>query len=116
MTDNYKHIILTLVLILTTLIVFGQKQIVIKSEYLNAPDTVWIFSPNDYDSKEAVPVIFLLHGWSGNYHQWDDIINCQEYANDYGTIIVCPDGLYDSWYLNSPVVSENQYESFSGKI
>ncbi len=40
------------------------------------------------------------------------MIDCQKYADRYNTIIVCPDGLYDSWYLNSPVVTENQYESF----
>jgi S-formylglutathione hydrolase FrmB len=53
-----------------------------------------------------------LHGWSGTCHQWNDIIDCQEYADDYGFVIICPDGLYDLWYINSPVPEENQFESF----
>lgn len=90
----------------------AQTQLILQSEYLNKPDTVWVFTPENAEADKALPVVYLLHGWSGNYHHWDDMIDCQTYANNYGTIIVCPDGLYDSWYIDSPVETENKFGSF----
>jgi len=95
--------------------VAAQEQFVLKSNFLNRPDTVWVFIPEDSKVDQLHPLLYLLHGWSGNYHQWDDIIDCQTYANRYGFIVVCPDGLYDSWYIDSPVEGENQYEQFFEK-
>jgi S-formylglutathione hydrolase FrmB len=93
---------------------FSQHQFVFESENLLKSDTVLVFTPENYNANNSLtyPLVYLLHGWSGNYHQWDNIIDCQTYADKYGFIIVCPDGLYDSWYLNSPVENENQYEDF----
>jgi len=87
---------------------------IIHSGYLSKPDTVWIFTPSSYtgNPQEHYPVVFLMHGWSGNYHQWDDIMNCQSYADSFRFILVCPDGLYDSWYLNSPALINSRYEDF----
>ena len=93
---------------------FSQQQFVLKSDNLTNNDTVWVFTPSDYhdNNNQAYPAIYLLHGWSGNYHQWNDIINCQEYADKFGFIIICPDGLYDSWYINSPAISNSQFTDF----
>jgi putative tributyrin esterase len=99
-------------LISVYLISFCQDQYIFQSDYLNEPDTVWVFTPDNYSVKEDIPAIYMLHGWSGKYYHWDLMIDCQKYANTYHTIIVCPDGLYDSWYLDSPVKNENQYKSF----
>ncbi len=92
----------------------AQDQQVFHSDFLNRADTVWIFSPVSYQDggEDEYPLLFLLHGWSGNYRHWDLMIDCQAYADRYGFVIVCPDGLYDSWYINSPVKGENQYEDF----
>ena len=93
---------------------FSQQQFVLQSENLPKADTIWVFTPADYveNINQNFPAIYLLHGWSGDYHQWDDIIDCQKYADKYGFIIICPDGLYDSWYINSPAKKEMQFESF----
>lgn len=59
------------------------------------------------------PVVYLLHGYSGNYSNW--IIKVPElktYVDQYQTIIVCPDGNYSSWYFDSPVDSNFRYETF----
>jgi putative tributyrin esterase len=90
----------------------AQDQIVYQSKNLPKPDTTWVFRPKNYDSKEKLAVIFLLHGYSGNYKQWDNIMNAQKYADDYNSIIVCPDGLFSSWYINSPAKTDWQFESF----
>ena len=39
-------------------------------------------------------------------------MNCQKYADKYGFILICPDGLYDSWYINSPALRGSQYQDF----
>jgi putative tributyrin esterase len=93
---------------------WAQKQHVLTSKHISKADTVWVFTPANYSANPAktYPLIYLLHGWSGNYHQWDDIMDCQKYADEYGFIIVCPDGLYDSWYINSPGIKESQYADF----
>ncbi|MDZ7742183.1 MAG: alpha/beta hydrolase-fold protein [Bacteroidota bacterium] len=92
----------------------AQQQQVFHSKYLNRPDTVWTFTPATYSeaSQQEYPLLYLLHGWGGNFRHWDLMIDCQEYADRYGFVIVCPDGLYDSWYINSPVQGENQFEDF----
>jgi len=93
----------------------AQDQYILHSDFLNQPDTIWVFSPENQNPEASFPLLYLLHGWSGYYHHWDDMIDCQDYANRYGFIVVCPDGLHDSWYLDSPVAGENQYEQFFEK-
>lgn len=92
----------------------AQKQHVLTSNHISKTDTVWVFTPANYaaDPAKSYPLIYLLHGWSGSYRQWNDIMDCQKYADQYGFIIVCPDGLYDSWYINSPAIKESQYADF----
>ncbi len=90
----------------------AQDQLIYKSKNLSKPDTTWVFKPQNYQQRDKFPVVFLLHGYSGNYKQWNNIMDAQKYANEYGVIIVCPDGLFSSWYINSPVKSDMQYESF----
>jgi S-formylglutathione hydrolase FrmB len=109
-----KQLILTTFLLILFFGVKAQKQHVLTSDYIAKNDTLWVFTPSDYHvlTDKKYPVIYLLHGWSGNYHQWNDITDCQKYADRYGFIIVCPDGLYDSWYFNSPAIKESQFSDF----
>ena len=91
---------------------FAQEQLVYQSKNLPKPDTTWVFKPKSYKKLQKMPVIYLLHGYGGNYKQWNNIMNAQKYADEYGFIIVCPDGLFSSWYLNSPVQPNSQFETF----
>lgn len=72
-----------------------------------------VITPDDYTfSGKPYPVLYLLHGWSGNYAGWlGDAPQLQQHADTYNLIIVCPDGGYDSWYLDSPVDSTVRYET-----
>jgi putative tributyrin esterase len=99
-------------LFLLSITASAQDQIVYQSKNLPKADTTWIFKPKSYKKTDKMPVIFLLHGYGGNYKQWNNIMDAQKYADEYGFIIVCPDGLYNSWYLNSPVKIDWQYEKF----
>ena len=65
---------------------------------------------------EKCPVVYLLHGYSGNAGTWMGICpELPEIADRDGIIFVCPDGNHDSWYWDSPVVEDSRYETFISK-
>ena len=100
---------------LLTLIYFAapaQQQLIYQTKNLPKPDTTWVFTPKNYKKIAKLPTIFLLHGYGGNYKQWHNIMDAQKYADDYGFIIVCPDGMFNSWYFNSPTKPNWQFETF----
>ncbi len=61
------------------------------------------------------PVVYLLHGWSGDYSNWATHTDLAPYADRYNLIIVCPDGGYAGWYIDSPFVKDSQYETYIAK-
>ncbi|MDR3712204.1 MAG: alpha/beta hydrolase family protein [Puia sp.] len=64
-------------------------------------------------SLPRLPVVYLLHGWSGNYAQWPGLApQLARKADELNILIVCPDGGYGSWYFDSPVDSSIRYETF----
>ena len=67
-------------------------------------------------SKTSFPVLYLLHGYSGNFRDWltktPDKQLLRKLADDYQLIIVTPDGGFSGWYLNSSINKENQFETF----
>lgn len=72
---------------------------------------VEIYTPTDYKLSQPIPLVYLLHGYSENYTQWGKITDCQQLADTYHMLIVCPEG-FTSFYLNSNVDSTSQYEKF----
>lgn len=96
--------------------------------FLNASevDTISVFSksmqkeiktcvvlPDIYDEEYEFPVLYLLHGYSGNYSSWlKKAPKIKQLADDYCMIIVCPDGGFSSWYFDSPVDPKIKYETY----
>jgi S-formylglutathione hydrolase FrmB len=71
-----------------------------------------VIRPDDYATASAFPVVYLLHGYSGNYSDWIIKAKGFEKAVDlYQMIIVCPDG-NNSWYWDSPVDPNYKYETY----
>lgn len=72
-----------------------------------------VIRPAGYAAASAVPVVYLLHGYSGNYADWitkaGDIRNAADLHN---IMIVCPDGGFSSWYWDSPADSQFKYETY----
>lgn len=72
--------------------------------------------PNSYAAGQRLPVLYLLHGFSDSFDAWltktpdKQLVN--RLADAYNLIIVCPDGGFGSWYLDSPATKEFQYETF----
>lgn len=85
-------------------------------------DTVAIYSKAMQKNLKAVivkpdlvnhyPVLYLLHGWSGSYQDWSSHMDLAPLADKYQVIIVCPDGGYAGWYIDSPISKELQYETY----
>ena len=71
-----------------------------------------IVLPDAYrNSDQPFRVIYLLHGYSGSYKDWPAHADLPPLADRYNCILVCPQGGYDSWYLDSPIDSASQYET-----
>ncbi|MCF8234066.1 MAG: esterase family protein [Bacteroidales bacterium] len=59
------------------------------------------------------PVVYILHGAGGDYTTMlNRIPELEEYADQYGFILICPDGGQFGWYLDSPVLPRSQYETY----
>lgn len=81
------------------------------SDILNKETNIAAIIPTGFNSDEAYPALYLLHGLGGNYRNWIDATDLKNYAENYNFFIVMPDA-GKSWYLDSPVVPESQYESY----
>jgi len=70
--------------------------------------------PDNYKkSKKAFPVVYLLHGYSGNYRSWaKDFKELGKQVDQYGFIVVGVDGNYSSWYFDSPIDPTFKYETY----
>lgn len=96
------------------------------SVFAGTVDTVATFSPSmkkeikavvirpaSYDKSKAYPVVYLLHGYSGNYADWVKKVKAlPTYVDLYNIIIVCPDGNFSSWYFDSPADDTWKYETY----
>ena len=72
-----------------------------------------VITPDNYASGTQYPVVYLLHGASGNYSDWTKkAAGVPENADKYNMIIVCPDGGNTSWYWDSPVDPTYMYETY----
>ena len=90
-------------------------------------DTIQVFSPsmnkniktcvivpdNYKKSKKKFPVVYLLHGYSGNYATWvKSFKEVLQQVDRYGFIAIGVDGNYSSWYFNSPIDPTFKYETY----
>ncbi len=75
-----------------------------------------IVLPEQYAiGEDTYPVIFLLNGYDGDYKAWlGTKPNLAELASENEVIFVLPDG-QDSWYIDSPVDSTMQFETYLTK-
>ncbi len=54
-----------------------------------------------FDASHRFPVVYLLHGFTGDYSDWCGMLSIERYASASGFAIVMPHG-YNTWYLNVP--------------
>ena len=75
-----------------------------------------VILPTDYKASETTryPVIFLLHGLTGNFANWTDKTKLTEYSAKHKYIIVTPEGA-NGWYADSVTDANDKYESYIAK-
>jgi len=72
-----------------------------------------IIKPDSYQELDKMPVVYLLHGAYGDYTDWTSKVKgLGDFCDNNDIMIVCPDGGYNSWYFDSPIDSDFQYESY----
>lgn len=65
------------------------------------------------NENQSFPVVYLLHGHSGWYANWlIRVPELKDYADQYKLMIVCPDGGFNSWYMDSPLDSTVRFETY----
>jgi len=89
----------------------------IESVAMNKMYKAAVVLPNSYaKSKQAYPVLYLLHGAYGHFNDWlsktPDKNLLQNLSDQYNIIIVMPEGENFSFYLNSPVNKGSQFETY----
>ncbi len=83
------------------------------SDRMNKSIKTVVIKPDAYNESAEFPVLYLLHGYSDRYDGWvNRVPGIKELSDQYGMMIVCPDGAFGSWYFDSPADSSFQYETF----
>jgi len=81
----------------------------------NIPATLIL--PDSYKVEPArrFPVLYLLHGAGDTHKKWNNETDIAALADEYGIIVLCPDGGKTSWFFDSPIDPKFQYETFVAK-
>lgn len=113
----YKYLFLLLLFIAPTAFAGTVDTVDIYSNAMRKSFKSVVIKPDAYTkTTTAYPTVYLLHGHGGKYNSWINITSdLKKYADDYGLIIVCPDGAYSSWYFDSPVDSTFKFETYIAK-
>lgn len=121
-----KKILLAVACLALGLSASAQKMHVFSSDNLHRNDTVLVYSPsaiitvNGKPASKSVrggepknlPTLWLLHGYTGDYFDWTKHVDIQAVADKFGFRIICPDGLYDSWYIDNADPQRPQFRKF----
>lgn len=110
-----NNLLLTLlaVLCLTHAYAAQVDTVAVNSRAMNKSIKTVVILPENYAALDSLPVVYLLHGYSGNYADWvTKAPEIKDLADRYQFMIVCPDGGYGSWYWDSPVDASFRYETF----
>jgi len=88
----------------------------VPSKVMNKTYKAAVVLPSTYSkSKNAYPVLYLLHGGGGHFNDWlkktPDKMLIQTLADHYDIIIVMPEGETFSWYLDSPFDPTSKFET-----
>ena len=109
---------LSFILLLAPLLGYGKSDTIqISSTKTGITYKAVVVTPQTYESgDQRYPTLYLLHGGVGQFSDWTKQISnknlIQELADQYGFIVVMPEGEKFSYYLDSPVDAKSQFESY----
>lgn len=113
--DTIRHFLLAAILMLGFQLKAAQVDTVeVYSESMGKKIKTVVIRPDNHST--AIPTLYLLHGYSGNYANWvDKVPYIKTLVDRYNYAVVCPDGGYGSWYWDVEGDRNNQYETFVAK-
>lgn len=79
------------------------------SKVLDLNTNLYVIKPNEFGENSSYKVLYLLHGYQGDYTNWVKYTNILKYAEKTNLLIVMPSG-YNSFYVNSKLYGD--YETF----
>lgn len=73
-----------------------------------------VIKPDSYkDKNRSFETVYLLHGLSGAFDNWiKRVPQLKTFADQYQLLIVCPEGEYAGWYLDSPINDTMKFETY----
>lgn len=87
-------------------------RIAVRSEAMKKEIPVVVIVPDAAKSGVRMPVLYLLHGYSGDQETWLNVKpSLPQMADRDSVIVVCPDG-ENSWYWDSPKDPSSRFETF----
>lgn len=108
MIINYVRLLCLPVFFLLNTYLSAQNEHIISSKFLQQQDTIHVYKPSE---GEIENVVYMLHGWNGDFRQWGRIQDLQRMADSWNLLIVCPDAFKDSWYFDAQKKEDNIYYS-----
>jgi S-formylglutathione hydrolase FrmB len=70
-----------------------------------------IILPAGYNPKVHYPVLYLLHGYSGDNQDWLARTRIREHVRELPLIVIMPDA-ENSWYVNSAMERNDRFEDY----
>ena len=113
MKKNRMILLLAVVLWLTSSVSAATvERIAVRSEAMKKEIPVVVIVPDAAKSGVRMPVLYLLHGYSGDQETWLNVKpSLPQMADRDSVIVVCPDG-ENSWYWDSPKDPSSRFETF----
>lgn len=85
----------------------------ILSKAMNKPIRLAVVLPPSYStSTNKYPVLYALHGRNAPYDTWANMYPLHKALKINPMIVVCFDADKASWYMDSPELSNSQFETF----
>lgn len=115
MLKFFKGLVLPLVLVLFSFIARAAKVDTVEtySDVMKKKIKAVVVRPDSYDNTKAFPVVYLLHGYGADYKNWISFApHIKDIADHDNLMIVCADGNVRSWYFDSKVNPQSQYETY----
>ena len=109
-----RKLVLVGLFVLTWISVYGQSSLHVDSLYmpsLGRTMKISVLLPSNYDSGRHYPVLYLLHGYSGDNTDWTTRTKLSTYVRGLPLIVVMPDA-GNSWYVNSYTEPRDKFEDY----
>lgn len=84
------------------------------SQSMNKETKAYVVLPDRYyNTNESFPVLYFLSGYGTSGYTSGNYLFERNCADEFGYIIVCPDGNFSSWYIDSPIDNKSMYETYT---